>query len=76
MAEEDSKTDPVPPTDPPAPPDPPNPEPVKHVSREEFDGLKGALDGLIQKVAEIAPQDPARDEAPGGRPWTHMGGRR
>lgn len=51
-------------------------EPVRHVSREEFDGLKGAVDGLIQKVTEIVPADPGRDEAPGGRPWTSWGDRK
>ena len=52
----------------------PQPQPQSHVSREEFDGLRGVVDGLIQKVTEVAPPT-TRDEAPTGRPWTHWGGK-
>lgn len=52
----------------------PTHEPVHHVSREEFDSLKGTVDGLIQKVTEVAPPPgDNRDEAPTGKPWTHWG---
>lgn len=48
--------------------------PEGHVSREEFDGLKGVLDGLIAKVDHLAPVT-ERDQVPGKKPWTHMGSR-
>lgn len=53
---------------------PPAQEHPSHVSREEFDGLKGVLDGLIAKVDHLAPVT-ERDQVPGKKPWTHMGSR-
>lgn len=68
--EEDKEPTTTPPETPPAEPA----APVSHVTRDEFDGLKAAVDGLIQKVTEVAPPPgDNRDEAPTGRPWTHWG---
>jgi hypothetical protein len=50
-------------------------EHASHVSRAEFDGLKSAIDGLTATVAQIVPQTPEQDAAPGGVPWTHKFGR-
>lgn len=72
MAEENDVPTPAPTPDPPAPT--PAPEPVStpaHDSGDRLDRLEGIVNGLVEAVNKLIPND----EKPTRKPWTHFGSR-